>query len=63
MRDPKRIEETLSVLRKIWYSNPDLRLGQIIVNAETYAPGLVDLFYMEDDLLLSGLKTLLKKGA
>lgn len=32
MRDPKRIEEVLGLLREYWMKHPDLRLCQIIGN-------------------------------
>jgi hypothetical protein len=33
MRDPKRIERILSLLKIYWTKYPDLRLGQILGNA------------------------------
>ena len=33
MRDPKRIEPILSLIREIWTKHPDLRLTQLIMNA------------------------------
>lgn len=56
MRDPERIPEMLRVLAAIWYTYPDLRLGQLIVNA--CPAGQDDPFYVEDDVLLDGLKKL-----
>jgi hypothetical protein len=32
-RDPARIDQVLEVLRKVWAEFPDLRLGQLLVNA------------------------------
>ncbi len=34
MRDPKRIEMTLSLLRELWGSNADLRFNQLIYNLQ-----------------------------
>ena len=56
MRDPKRIPEILGLLQKIWAYCPDLRLGQIIRNAID----VDDLFYIEDDKMIEGLKYFLK---
>lgn len=33
MRDPKRIKPILNQLAALWTSSPDLRLGQLILNA------------------------------
>ena len=49
MRDPGRIKNMLLMLESAWRKNPDLRLGQILVNAA----GDDDLFYVEDSILLS----------
>jgi hypothetical protein len=32
MRDPKRIDELLKVLREVWMQNPDERFGQLVDN-------------------------------
>jgi uncharacterized protein YihD (DUF1040 family) len=56
MRDPKRIPALLETLRSEWEKHPDLRLGQLIVNAVTRHVGgqlsTSDIFYIEDDILL-----------
>lgn len=52
-RDPKRIQPILDVLKKIWMENPDLRLGQIIVNASKDNP-----YHVEDHVMLEGLLAL-----
>lgn len=51
MRDPKRIDPFLKRLSAVWKANPDLRLGQLVVNA--LGP---DPFYVEDDDLLRRLE-------
>ena len=60
MRDPNRISEILQKLGDVWTRNPDLRLGQIIVNATMIAKqGAVDdrdVFYIKDEDLLMGLE-------
>lgn len=48
MRDKRRINKALRTIKKIWKKYPDLRLGQLIVNAvpEIY------LYHIEDDVLI-----------
>ena len=53
MRDPNRIPEILRTVSKVWYKNPDLRLGQLILNA---CPTDAGLYYLEDQELLENLK-------
>ena len=48
-RDPSRIDIVLSALRAYWLANPDLRLGQIVVNAA----GGGDPFSVEDEVLMA----------
>lgn len=59
MRDPERIERILGKVSEIWLENPDLRLGQLIVNAfrdgDASAGISGDYFYVEDDELEAGL--------
>lgn len=55
MRDPNRIDEVLGALREYWVAHPDMRLGQILVNL-IGAKFAVDIFYVEDDVLLERLK-------
>lgn len=52
MRNPDRIPEILRVIGEVWARNPDLRLGQLMVNVA----GKTDPFYLEDDVLLERLK-------
>jgi uncharacterized protein YihD (DUF1040 family) len=54
MRDKKRIKKILKELEKIWESNSNLRLGQLILN-------LGDVYYLEDDLLVESLKLFMIK--
>jgi hypothetical protein len=56
MRDPERIDEMLDLIREVWQSNPDLRLGQLIVNAARMRePAIENIFYIEDGSLAKGL--------
>lgn len=50
MRDPNRIERILNKIEAIWINEPDIRLGQMLVN---FAPPRLqnDIFYLEDDEL------------
>ncbi len=53
MRDPKRINRILSLIRNYWHKYPDMRLTQIIYNADPKELG----FNLED----SDLETELEK--
>ena len=58
MRDPNRIDPILDEIREIWKRHPDLRLGQLILNArlgEDHAPRLYNL---EDDRLIERLRSI-----
>ncbi|RJP64420.1 MAG: DUF1040 family protein [Comamonadaceae bacterium] len=55
MRDPHRIHEVLAALKRIWELEPDLRLGQLVVNAARPAEPCPEIFHLEDDKLLEGL--------
>jgi hypothetical protein len=56
MRDPKRIKEILDVLRDVWEHQPDLRLGQIVINAIRPVEPCPQVFHAEDHALLEGLQ-------
>jgi len=58
MRDPERIEPMLDLIREVWKTSPDMRLGQLLSIATRYAPGYADVFYVEDDRLAEGLEIL-----
>jgi len=55
MRDPRRIETLLDALREVWTRNPDLRLGQLLVNAIRPEQPCPEIFYAEDDVTLTAL--------
>ncbi len=55
MRDPARIETMLDKLREVWLTDPDLRLGQIIVIATKPKNPCPEVFHIEDNKLLKGL--------
>lgn len=54
MRDPKRISKFMTVVKDLWRLNPDLRFGQLILNAVEAD----SLYYMEDDELLEKITNL-----
>ena len=62
MRDKERIPKVLKELEKIWKSNPDLRLGQIIVIATKPVEPSPEVFHIEDDDILKGIQAINKKN-
>ena len=60
-RDPGQIDEALAALRTVWAESPDLRLGQLLVNAVRPPEPCPEIFYVEDDVLLEGLSRLRKQ--
>lgn len=61
MRPQQRVYRITQKLLKYWEKYPDLRLGQIIVNAECKSGAKCnDLFFLEDEELEKGLDKLIK---
>lgn len=58
-RDPDRIGPILELLREVWTAKPDLRLGQILVNAMKLGEPVPRVFYCEDNVVERGLRELL----
>ena len=58
MRDKNRIPEILQELERVWRDNPDFRLGQLITVAARPSSPHPTTFYIEDDKMLEGFKTL-----
>lgn len=54
MRNPERIDKILEIIGKIWKQNPDLRLGQMIMNAFNIRDGN-GCYYIEDDNFIQKL--------
>lgn len=52
MRDPKRIDSVMEILREAWTLSPDLRFNQLI-NAINKGE---DCFYDEDDAFIEKVK-------
>ncbi|MCA9661688.1 MAG: hypothetical protein KC486_25340 [Myxococcales bacterium] len=48
MRDPARIDPILETLAEAWRLDPDLRLGQLLVNVVRPATPCPELFSLED---------------
>jgi hypothetical protein len=65
MRDPARIDRITEHLRAAWHANPDLRLGQLIVNAQRWMDH-VDVqrvvFMTEDERTEIGLQNMLAES-
>lgn len=66
MRDPNRIPTILELLRQAWESNPDQRLGQLVINAcreitENELPSRADMWFCEDDCWELGIRRMLTK--
>jgi uncharacterized protein YihD (DUF1040 family) len=66
MRDPDRIDEIVEQLRMTWKAAPDMRLGQLIINASESATVMMSddtsevrqflrLWNLEDHLMSYGL--------
>ncbi|MBI4029110.1 MAG: hypothetical protein HY376_01985 [Candidatus Blackburnbacteria bacterium] len=58
MRNPERIKQTLALIQQLWEKYPDLRLGQLILNA---LPNERLLYYIEDEDLVERLTILYAK--
>ena len=57
MRDINRIPKICKELEELWLKHPDLRLGQLILNAFSFK-GDSPLFGTEDENLIKKLKEL-----
>ena len=60
MRDPKRIEETLSKLGELWKKVPDWRLGQLLYNLKQNVKQDSDIYYLEDCDLVEQIDKMLE---
>jgi uncharacterized protein YihD (DUF1040 family) len=65
MRDPKRIPEIIQLLSLLWVQagNTDSRITQLLWSAARAGgwKGGLDLFHCEDDVILEGLKSMLRE--
>ena len=53
----------LELLRQVWMRSPDLRLGQLIVNAVRPGEPCPEVFSIEDTLLARRLERILKESS
>lgn len=53
MRDSKRINKCLRKIKEVWSKNPDLRLGQLLLNI---VPSVNSLYFIEDEELINLLE-------
>jgi hypothetical protein len=58
-RTPQHMKEILDLIEVAWRQNPDMRLGQLLVNCLRHRFGPLDLFFLED----SALYTLIARTA
>ena len=61
MRDPARIDPMLELVRQVWMRSPDLRLGQLIVNAVRPGEPCPEVYAIEGTVLARRLETMLKQ--
>lgn len=50
MRDPERIDRIIEKLRLLWHQNPDMRLGQVVMNLARKDHGFKDMWEIEDEV-------------
>ncbi len=65
MRDPQRINRIIERLRVAWHANPDMRLGQLIMNAQRWldhVDAARSVWAAEDDLTESGLEAMVDRS-
>lgn len=60
MRNQERIPEVLRLLETYWTKHPGLRLSQIIENIASIEGMRGRTFFVEDEMILTGLKKLEK---
>jgi uncharacterized protein YihD (DUF1040 family) len=62
VRDPARIDPILELLREVWTRSPDLRLGQLLINAAGPKEPCSEVHAIEDTVLARRLQRLLQQG-
>lgn len=63
MRDPERIDRILDKLGQVWKRQPDLRLGQLIIDLHPRGDfACPEVFHVEDDSLECQIDRFLKEG-
>lgn len=61
MKDKKRISKIIEEVKKVWLRFPNLRLGQLIINAIENEKVQPDLYYIEDEKMIEVLKDYYKE--
>jgi hypothetical protein len=56
LRDSRRIDDVLLAIGEVWAQNPDLRLGQLLINAVRPDQQCPELFGIEDGDLVRLVK-------
>ncbi|HEY4262957.1 MAG TPA: hypothetical protein VGM98_22545 [Schlesneria sp.] len=56
MRDPNRIDSLLEAIRDLWQRQPEMRLGQLLVNVMRPSQPCPEVFHVEDDQLARKLE-------
>ena len=59
-RDNNAIDYTVGLLGELWKQQPELRLGQLILNAVRPAEPCPEIFTIEDEQLLRKLSAFLE---
>jgi len=62
MRDPDRINIVLEKIRRLWLHDPDIRLGQLLINLVEPKSPCPELFYLEEKELLRKLDAYSRKN-
>ncbi len=66
MRDPKRIHKILGALRAVWDCNPDMRLGQLLLNltrGSQMEDDIIQIWHAEDEEWLKQMERYLITGS
>jgi uncharacterized protein YihD (DUF1040 family) len=63
MRDPRRIERILALIKEIWVHNPDQRLGQLLGNYAMPEARQGPMWHIEDDQVEGHLRSVVEEAA
>jgi hypothetical protein len=61
VRDPGRIDQVLEAIRQVWVTDPDLRLGQLLINAVRPRDPCPELYSVEDTVLVRKVANLIER--
>lgn len=62
MRDPERIERMSALLKDIWVTVPNWRLGQLVCNLCREAGRFGDPFFVEDEEIEKTMRSIVEQG-